>query len=305
MSSKDLVFTLNGKTETSIQLIDGKKAITEFSKIDNFLSSLSEFDLQSRLQTSESVKVEQYIEFINKQVLNWEEKYIDEISTIIADLNKQEFTKLCPFPSEIFILLTNGQDESNAAYCRNSQTIVLPSTVFGRWKTILKHELFHILSRNNEKLRDELYQCIGYYRIPENKNVHYPVKSLQMTNPDAPIIQHYIKLKSKNSEKELALSPLLYAAEKYSHTSGKNFFSYLKTTFIVLDEKSYEATDKLVSYDEVDGFYEKIGRNTSYIIHPEEILADNFVFLLQNNFTVATPSLLKSLRAMFEKHAKA
>jgi len=125
-----------------------------------------------------------------------------------------------------------------------------------------------------------------------------------MTNPDAPIIQHYIKLKIKNgSEQELFLSPLLYASEKYSPTSSKGFFGYLKTTFIVLDEKTYEATDKLITYDQVEGFYEKIGRNTQYIIHPEEILADNFVFLLQNNYSVASPNILKSLRSAFEKYA--
>jgi len=80
----------------------------------------------------------------------------------------------------------------------------------------------------------------------------------------------------------------------------------LKTTFIVLDEKTLEVTKEktLIAYANVEGFYEKIGRNTQYIIHPEEILADNFVFLVHNNENVATPELLKSMKAIFEKHSK-
>ena len=30
---------------------------------------------------------------------------------------------------------------------------------------------------------------------------------------------------------------------------------------------------------EVNNFFEQIGRNTNYIIHPDEVLADNFIFL--------------------------
>ena len=36
-----------------------------------------------------------------------------------------------------------------------------------------------------------------------------------------------------------------------------------------------------LNLDEVEGFYEQIQRNTNYIIHPDEILADNFIFLVQ------------------------
>jgi hypothetical protein len=40
--------------------------------------------------------------------------------------------------------------------------------------------------------------------------------------------------------------------------------------------------DELALYNvpEVTGFFEKTGTNTEYIIHPEEILADNFSLLL-------------------------
>ena len=46
----------------------------------------------------------------------------------------------------------------------------------------------------------------------------------------------------------------------------------------------------------VSGFTEQVGRNTDYIIHPEEILADNFALLVLNEHDVASPEILQKMR---------
>ena len=46
----------------------------------------------------------------------------------------------------------------------------------------------------------------------------------------------------------------------------------------------------------VPTFFDKIGRNTGYIIHPEEILAENFVLLVNNKTDVPTPRILREMR---------
>ena len=46
----------------------------------------------------------------------------------------------------------------------------------------------------------------------------------------------------------------------------------------------------------------QIGRNTRYIIHPEEILADNFVLLVRGERKVRTPRIIDDLqRVLAEK----
>ena len=40
-----------------------------------------------------------------------------------------------------------------------------------------------------------------------------------------------------------------------------------------------------------NGFYEKVGKNTQYIIHPEEILADNFALVISGETEFATPEI--------------
>ena len=45
----------------------------------------------------------------------------------------------------------------------------------------------------------------------------------------------------------------------------------------------------LLKPDDVPDYFAKIGRNTGYIIHPEEVLAENFVLLVRGKSDVPTP----------------
>lgn len=324
LTTKQMTFQLKSKNGTTIKLIDGEQAVKEFSKIDRFISNMSKFDLQSRLDCIDDATIEKYIDFITKQILPWESKYAEAIENIVKLMNEKANDVLshCNFPSEIFVILTNGKDEASAAYCRNLNLIILPTNKFNSkvrkvvqsleklnldetkelangedWFTTFPHELFHILSRNNIPLRDKLYESIGYFStaivgLPEES------KDLKITNPDAPVTEHYIKLTCKQSpDKELCLAPVLIASKPYT-TEQKDFFSYLTTRFVAIDEKTrmIDSTYEPISYSDVNGFYEKIGRNTKYIIHPEEILADNFVLVLQNNLQVPSPNIVKTMR---------
>jgi hypothetical protein len=48
----------------------------------------------------------------------------------------------------------------------------------------------------------------------------------------------------------------------------------------------------------VSGFYEQVGRNTEYIIHPEEILADNFAMLVMGDQNVPSPEILRKVQGV-------
>ena len=43
-------------------------------------------------------------------------------------------------------------------------------------------------------------------------------------------------------------------------------------------------------------FHEQIGKNTRYIIHPDEILADNFVHLVNQTKDLASPEIVAAMR---------
>ena len=50
----------------------------------------------------------------------------------------------------------------------------------------------------------------------------------------------------------------------------------------------------------VEDFHRKIGKNTGYIIHPEEVLADNFVLLAMGKKKVPTPRILEEMARLLK-----
>jgi hypothetical protein len=54
----------------------------------------------------------------------------------------------------------------------------------------------------------------------------------------------------------------------------------------------------LAAPEQISGFIEQVGQNTSYLIHPEEILADNFALLVLGMEDVPSPEILKRIRAI-------
>lgn len=58
----------------------------------------------------------------------------------------------------------------------------------------------------------------------------------------------------------------------------------------------------LLDVRQVRGFYEQVGRNTNYIIHPEEILADNFSLLLLGKTKVRSPEIQQKIAAVLNGH---
>lgn len=55
---------------------------------------------------------------------------------------------------------------------------------------------------------------------------------------------------------------------------------------------------ELLAPQQISGFFEQVGRNTNYIIHPEEILAENFALLIMDKRDVPSPEILEKMRAV-------
>ncbi|CAF2765771.1 unnamed protein product [Rotaria sp. Silwood2] len=288
-NSPNKTFVLKNANESIIELISGEEAIKELEKIDDYISSFSEFDLKCRLNLS-SPTPQDYLKFIAQQILIWDEKSSQAVASCVQVINTTclEQLKLLTYPPRIYIVLTNGKDENNAPYCRNENVIVLPQTITLNRKMIhiFVHELFHIWSKWNTNLtiRDELYASIGYHKIPVVKSIELPasLKQIKMTNPDAPfVLKYYIELKKLGDKngKIYKCTPIIHASRDFDSNFSTNFFDYLLATTLILDDTTYEPLEPLqyLPYEEASNFFDQIGNNTFYVMHPEEILAENFV----------------------------
>ena len=78
-------------------------------------------------------------------------------------------------------------------------------------------------------------------------------------------------------------------------TPGNIVFNYLQLGFLIVSKNPGTRAD-LLSPQQVSGFFEQVSRNTDYIIHPEEILAENFALLMIGRRDVPSPDLLDRLR---------
>jgi hypothetical protein len=273
---------------------------------DDFVQRLSPFDRSARMKTDKAVSEGGLLEFIGKNVVDWTKEETQAVQAAIEAMQPLFRDLPLSLPPTVQLVKTTGAEEGNAAYTR-STAIVLPKAVLGKSQQELQqlicHELFHILSRQNPVLREELYGIIGFTKCNEIK-LPPELERRKLTNPDAPRNDHFIRLQIDGHE-SLAVPVLLSSVETYDVKRGGEFFAYLQFQFLVVEKDrgstnlnavSQGSSPKLVGMERVSGFMEQVGRNTDYIIHPEEILADNFALLVLNNHKAASPEILRKMR---------
>ena len=280
---------------------------------DDFVERMSPFDRAARLKTDQDVTEQQYLDFVGAQARDWSDAERQKIERAIAAIQPRLAEFNLPLPKQIDLVRTTGQEEGGAFYTRGG-AIMFPTRRLARddearLRKTFCHELFHVLSRHAPELREKLYAAIGYEPCGE---VPFPAElaDRKLTNPDAPRNDHAIKLKIE--EVEHWAVPILYArTPRYDVNRGGEFFDYLEFRFLVVDrDESGAATPVtengqplLAQPAEVGNLFEQIGRNTQYIIHPEEVLADNFAMLILNEPNPPSPEILLKLEKVLRDHA--
>jgi hypothetical protein len=273
---------------------------------DDFITRLSPFDRSARMITAKDISESQFLDFVAGNVLEWTDDERAKVQSAI-DVVSQGMNSLgIPFPSPVYVIKTTGREEGQACYTRGD-AIVFPARELWNRPDILQrklcHELFHIISRKNPALREKLYGAIGFAKCGE---LDFPpaLQPRRITNPDAPRNDHCIQIEIKGQPRWAV--PILYSlSEKYDEKRGGSFFDYLRFEFLLLDEQSpvadvspvYDSKNPtLLGVNRINGFFEKIGRNTSYIIHPEEILAENFTVLILGSEKIRSPEIISKMR---------
>lgn len=278
---------------------------------DEFIQRLSPFDRSARMKTDKAVSVGELLEFIGTNVVDWTKEETQKVQAAI-EATQPLFRNLpLSLPPTVQLIKTTGAEEGNAAYTR-STAIVLPKSEFSKSQKDLQklicHELFHILSRQNPELREKLYAIIGFTTCNEIK-LPPELERRKITNPDAPRNDHFIRVQIDGHE-SLAVPVLLSSVETYDVKRGGEFFVYLQFQFLVVEKESDSeklrpviagSVPKLAGAERVSGFMEQVGRNTDYIIHPEEILADNFALLVLNEQNIPSPEIPREMREILAR----
>lgn len=235
-----------------------------------------------------------YLAFIKKDVTSFSETE----SEFVADIMKECFdlcNKVSPsiFPKNINLIKTKGRYYGDGVYFTREDCIIIPANELAKpnreqFLSTMLHEIFHVYSRKNPEKRAALYQLIGFKAIEPNINVAIPepLKSRILLNPDGTNFLYYITLQMA-PDKEIKVVPIIYAnADKYN-SKKPAFFNYLVFELFELQPMArgwaVQATKEgksTLNLKDLPDFHRQIRDNTGYIIHPDEVLADNFSFLM-------------------------
>jgi hypothetical protein len=191
----------------------------------------------------------------------------------------------------IDLIKTSGEEAFGAAgYTRRNAIMLsewatsLPTTDSRRAYFLLAHELFHVLSRTDPLLRDGLYALLGFKTVD---GFEYPaeLEDRRLSNPDAFEYLHTLTVQSGSESVDVmpVIQSLLPLDEGIQLP---NFFDALDIVLLSVDAGTGEAlrdgNGDLIKYNFGNtNWIPLMLRNSSYIIHPEEILADNFATLME------------------------
>ena len=258
---------------------------------DDFTRKMSPFDRKARLRAGAAVSAAEHRAFAARNVLVWDESEGAAVAAALDGVGAKMDEVGVRFPARVLLVKTSGDEEGGAAYTRGA-AVMLPAKVLASPPATLRrlicHELFHILSRDQPELRDALYAAIGFRPCGD---VRFPadIEDRRITNPDAPSTAHFIHVEVEGARR--AVVPVLYSRERGADAAAAApLFATMEFRLMAVrlegnpmhgvPDLTADGKALLLSPDRVGGFFEQVGRNTGYIIHPEEILADNFVLLV-------------------------
>ncbi len=223
----------------------------------------------------------------------------DEIAFISQAMRKAY--RLCQqlqpdiFPPRIRMIKGYGYHYGYAVYYTREDCIFIPQNELlkrdeAAFLQVMLHEIFHIYSRYHPEKKKALYERIGFKSIGAVTHLQMAPELRQriLLNPDG--INYAYAIRIKNEQQSMQAIPLIVSKYAQYDPGKMDFFSYLDFRLYpirppfsrLIQVQSLAKGASPLSQSSISGFYEQIGDNTDYIIHPDEILADNFVLIATN-----------------------
>lgn len=275
------------------------------TELDDYTRNWNQFDIDVRLQKPQGRKSE-LLQFAMDQTLNWSDKDKERISKAMkaldTEIKKQKYN--LTFPKEIIFVKTTQKEEGSAqAYTRMNWIAIgeeaLQSTSDEDLKYLVAHELFHLLTRQSIDFKKDMYQLIGFTVI--EKEILFPsdLAEKRISNPDISRYDSYGTFTIGGQKQYCTM--VIYTDKPYE---GNTLVDYLKIGLVPLngDFIPIQKAGKTLIYtlDEAEDFYTQVGKNTSYVIHPEEIMADNFAYTLIGKKDLPNPELIQGVQKILK-----
>ncbi len=298
---------LSLSTTASIMFLDSLEATTfiTLDPMQGFFEEITSLDMQIQLQgsypstvTREEVLTD-YRALLKRDVASfsptekallsrvWQRAYKD-VSSIQEGL----------FPDTMKLVKTLAQHYGPGVYYTRGKGIIIPEHELysdnedGLYDVML-HELFHIWSRLHPEKQKQLYSLIGFRKLPvetRDLEMNDALRSRILLNPDGIDYGYTIQLVKEDGHLVDAI-PIIVSNQSSYDTAQPGFFGYLSFQLFPIEKTPDDqylvisTPEGLAPQDLITGsnFHSIIKDNTGYIIHPDEIMADNFVLWVKKH----------------------
>lgn len=314
-----------------VQLLDSvaaSKAIIR-DDLEKFFDKITAVDAAIQMKkeflitTPRDEVIGEYMGFLQRDVSSFTK---EEAEYIVKAMN--EAFQLCQkvsntfFPDEILLIKSHGNAYGGDTYYTRENCIIIPKQALAKrnydeFLKVMLHEISHIVTRTRPSVKVQLYALIGFKKIANPLVINDSLKQRLLTNPDGVELDWATTLTSADNKSVFAM-PLLYAKNATWSSLMPAFFDNLGWNYFELapsaDAKSLVVLtrgDKQQSTLDTEGindmFLEKF--NTQYIIHPDEIVADNFSLLMLSEkkpaildvYTEGGRELIRKMREVLAK----
>jgi hypothetical protein len=275
---------------------------------DEWIASTSDLQHASMMGTPPPASREAFRAWQARNVLPWpadeRERWRNALAAMAPALNAMRL----PLPHDILLVNTSGHESADTPHTRGS-AIALPSVSFDPQGfsdvEVLAHEMFHVISRHAPDLATRLYAEIGFEPVSE---LEWPAdwRALRIADADAPHHRHVMHVEADGQR--VAVMPLVIASHAPLRR-GEVITEVMELRLLeVTPGRAGQATEPVYrdgapvwhEPEDVPEFATKLGQNTDYVIHPEEAMADNFMFLVSGR-AVPNPALLRRIEAVLRQ----
>ena len=223
----------------------------------------------------------QYLNQVANQTRNWNPQeentytnYLNQISQSLENLNINSDV-------EVLVVKTSGRESMGMPYTRHNAIVLtepylqaeamgmqIPNVNMGLG--MVAHEVFHIISRANVNLREELYALSGFEYNPL-ENAPQGI----ITNPDAPNSDYSIEVNHNGENKRV--TPLLMVNGRLNPMNPMAMMQAMQNA----DKQLLDENGNVFHRNQTD-YMQRIGLNSEYsAYHPEEICAEYFRYLIE------------------------
>lgn len=283
------------------EFASAEKAAEILAAQDQYYERLSPAEIAIRMQsqTADKTAADLKAQYV-ANVLDWSDADKAAWQPVIDAAEKALSPYDKDLPEVVYLIRGTVQIEGGLPHTQ-ANAIVIQTSVQEPSDELLYHETFHVVSRFERAVRgDSLYALLGFQGCELNEPPM--VSAMHLTNPDQPARGYYLHI--DRGDESFDVVPFLFATKPaFDPNVQGGFPGHFGFGLLKVDVADGVCTGEVdaqgpVMFDvgAVPEFLTALGGNTQYIIHPEETLADNFMFLMTDRQDLPNPEIPEALK---------